>query len=111
MWTDIESALQPVFGRRGVEALFSRTLHVTAAQHAWLEPAKAGADGTACDLAQLQALFVAQPPAAAAETGSALFMHFRELLASLIGPRLSEQLLQTTGSSSSSAAAAQDPKP
>jgi len=111
MWADIESALQPVFGRRGVAALFKRALHVTAAQHAWLEPAKASADGAASDLAELKALFAAQPPAAVAEAGGALFTNFRELLSSLIGPRLSEQLLQTAWSTSSSAPAAQDPKP
>lgn len=111
IWTDVESALQPVFGRRGVTALFKRTLHVTAAQHSWLEPAKASAEGVACDLAELMALFAAQPPAAAAQAGSALFMNFGELLTSLIGPRLSEQLLQPAWPPSSSAPAAQDPKP
>ena len=85
MWADIESALQPVFGRRGVDALFKRALHLTAGQHSWLEPAKTGAEAAACDMAQLKALFAAQPPAAAAQAGSALFMNFRELLSSLIG--------------------------
>ncbi|MGM9482797.1 hypothetical protein ACS5PN_16505 [Roseateles sp. NT4] len=111
MWADIESALQPVFGRRGVEALFKRALHLTASRHAWLEPAKAGGDGAACDLTELKARIAAQPPAVAAEAGSALFTNFRDLLASLIGARLSEQLLQTAWSTSSSAPAAQDSKP
>jgi hypothetical protein len=110
MWTDIEAALQPVFGRRGVAALFKRTLHRTASRYRWLEPAKVGGDD-AVGLTELQALFAAQAPATATEAGSALFINFRELLTSLIGTQLSEQLLKAAWSPSSSAAAAQDPKP
>lgn len=111
MWTDIEAALQPVFGRRGVAALFKRSLHRTASRHVWLEPAKLAGDDAACNLADLQALFAAQAPATATEAGSMLFMNFRELLTSLIGAPLSEQLLKAAWSPSTSAAAAQDPKP
>jgi hypothetical protein len=111
MWTDIEAALQPVFGRRGVAALFKRTLHRTASRYLWLEPATVGGDDTVCGLADLRALFAAQAPATATEAGSALFINFRELLTSLIGTQLSEQLLKAAWSPSSSAAAAQDPKP
>ena len=111
MWTDIESALQPVLGRRGVAALFKRTLHRTASRYIWLEPAKVAGDDAVCSLAELKALFSAQPPAKATEAGSVLFMNFRELLTSLIGPQLSEQLLKAAWSPSSSAPAAQDPKP
>lgn len=111
MWTDIEAALQPVFGRRGVAALFQRSLHRTASRYVWLEPAKGASDDAVCSLAELQALFAAQAPPQATEAGSALFMNFRELLISLIGPQLSEQLLKAAWSPSSSADAAQDPKP
>lgn len=111
MWTDIEAALQPVFGRRGVAALFKRTLHRNAARHVWLEPAKPAGDDAVCRLADLQALFAAQTPVRASEAGNMLFDNFRELLTSLIGAQLSEQLLKAAWSPSSSAAAAQDPKP
>lgn len=110
-WTDIETALQPVFGRRGVAALFKRSLHRTVARHVWLEPAKVDSEDGVCSLAELQALFAAQPPAQALEAGSMLFMTFRELLTSLIGAQLTEQLLKAVWSPSSSAPAAQDPKP
>jgi hypothetical protein len=111
MWTDIEAALQPVFGRRGVAALFKRTLHRTAASYLWLEPAKAGDDEAPFVLADLQALFAAQPPAQSTAAGSLLFTNFRELLTSLIGAQLSEQLLKPAWSPSSSASAAQDRNP
>lgn len=110
LWTDIEAALQPIVGRQGVAALFKRTLHLTAARHSWLAPLKSGVDDAA-DLAQLTALFAAQPAPLASEAGSALFEIFRELLATLIGAPLCERLLQTAWSNSSSAATAQDPTP
>ena len=110
LWTDIEAALQPIVGRRGVAALFRRTLHLAAARHPWLAPLKAGSDD-AVDLVQLTTLFAAQTPAQASEAGGALFEIFRELLATLIGASLSERLLQAAWSNSSSAAPAQDPTP
>jgi hypothetical protein len=110
LWADIETALQPIVGRRGVAALFKRTLHLAAARHPWLAPLKPGSD-EAIDLGPLTALFTAQPPALAIEAGSALFEIFRGLLDTLIGAPLSERLLQAAWSNSSSADPAQDPKP
>lgn len=110
LWTDIETALQPIVGRRGVAALFKRTLHLAAARHPWLAPLKPGSDD-AVDLGPLTALLAAQTPAQASEAGGALFEIFRELLATLIGAPLGERLLQTAWSNSSSAAPAQDPTP
>jgi hypothetical protein len=110
LWTDIETALHPIVGRRGVTALFKRTLHLTAARHAWLAPLKSGPDDPV-DMAHLTTFFAAQPPSQAADAGNALFEIFRELLVTLIGAPLSERLLQAAWSNSSSAAPAQDPTP
>ena len=110
LWTDIETALQPIVGRRGVAALFKRTLYLAAARYAWLAPLKSGSDDAA-DLSQLTSLFAAQPPLLASEAGAAVFEIFCELLATLIGASLSERLLQTAWSNSSSAVPAQDPTP
>ena len=110
LWTDIEAALQPIVGSRGVAALFKRTLHLTAARHAWLATLKSGSDD-AVDMGHLTALFTAQQPPVASAAGNALFENFRELLVTLIGVPLSERLLQTAWSNSSSAAPAQDPTP
>jgi hypothetical protein len=110
LWTDIEAALQPIVGRRGVAALFKRTLHLTTASHPWLAPLKSGSDD-AVDLGHLTTLFAAQAPSQAGAAGSALFETFRELLTTLIGAPLSERLLQSAWSNSSSAAPAQDPTP
>lgn len=111
LWTDIEAALQPIVGRRGVAALFTRTLHVASARYPWLAPLKASGDEATADLAQLTALFATQPPALCKDAGNAMFVSFRDLLVTLIGAPLSERLLHTAWSTSSSAASAQDPTP
>jgi hypothetical protein len=111
MWADVESALQPVLGRRGVAALFKRTLHLTATRYPWLAALKPGGADTAVDLAELTELLARQSPAAVAEVGGGLFALFRELLTTLIGDRLSERLLQAAWSTSSRAPPAQDPMP
>ena len=108
MWADIQTALQPVLGQRGVAALFWRTLHVTATRHPCLAPLKAESADAATEL---MALLAALQPAIAMEAGSALLVNFRELLAALIGTSLTERLLQAAWSTSSSAPPAQDPKP
>lgn len=110
-WADIDRALRPVVGRRGVEALFKRTLHLAASRHPRLAELKTAGDSDAVDLDHLSALLAAQTPALAAEAGDTVFEIFCELLTSLIGARLGERLLQTAWSTPSSAAAAQDPKP
>lgn len=110
-WTDIQFALQPVLGQRGVAALFRRTLHLTATHHPCLAPLKSGGIDATTGLVELTTLFAAQQPAVAMEAGSALFMNFHELLTTLIGAPLTERLLQAVWSTPSSAAPAQDPKP
>jgi hypothetical protein len=111
MWADIEVALQPVLGRRGVAALYKRTLHLTATRHPWLAALKAGDADSAVDLIELTELLAQQSPAAVAEAGCTLFTLFRDVLTTLIGDRLSERLLQAAWSTSSRAAPAQDPAP
>ena len=109
LWADVEAALQPVIGRRGVAALLGRTLHLIAGRYPWLVSLRAS--GEDADLSQVTDLFAAQPAPLTLEAGSALFRTFHELLVTLIGSPLSERLLQTAWSNSSRAASAQDPNP
>jgi hypothetical protein len=111
MWADIESALQPVLGQRGVAALFKRTLYLTTTRHPWLAALKAGRADSEVDLNELTEFFAQQSPAALTEAGWALFAIFRDLLRTLIGARLSERLLQAAWSTSSRATPAQAPTP
>lgn len=111
MWADIESALQPVLGQRGVAALFKRTLHLTATRHPWLAALKAGSADSAVDMVELTEFLAQQSPNVVIEAGCALFAIFRDLLTTLIGDRLSDRLLQAAWSTSSRAPSAQDPTP
>ena len=63
---------------------------------------------TDMDLAALKSVFRQQSSANAAGGGSALFQTFYELLASLIGPSLTERLLRSVWATSSSGPSAQD---
>lgn len=93
VWQDIDVALRPVIGQRGVVALFNRSVHLTAAAHPWLAPGRQ--DGAApLDPAALKALFAQQSVAQAQACGDQLLQTFHHLLVSLIGPSLTERLLR-----------------
>ena len=109
LWLDVEKALRPVLGDRGVAALFKRALHVAATKHLWLAPLKTAADDDAVDVDRLAALVAASPPSEAIGAGTAVFENFRELLITLIGASLSERLLRNAWSTITSAPPAQDP--
>ncbi len=107
VWLGIDRALHPVIGMRGVVALFDRSLHVTAATFPWI------ADNhqrglPALDCAALKAAVRRQTPVEAAAGGLALFTEFHDLLASLVGPSLTVELLRSVWTQPSGAAPAQD---
>ena len=110
-WQDIDSTLAPIIGSKGVAALYKRSLHLTAASHPWLAGAHEGG-GTAFELAALKSVVAQQGSADAALGGSALLQTFHQLLASLVGPSLTERLLRPVWPDpSSSGPPAQDTKP
>ena len=91
-WHQVATRLAPVVGVRGVDAIFSRSLHVTSKAFPGL--AMAGNDGnSAALLAGLKARLAGQETAAAAEASHALLVNFTELLATLIGESLTDRLL------------------
>jgi hypothetical protein len=107
IWLDIDQALNPIIGHRGVAALYNRTLHLTAVAYPWLavdQPAVPAA----VDPAALRAALVQQTVAAAAAGGNALFQTFHELLASLVGASLTDRLLRSVWTHSSPGSPAQD---
>ncbi len=90
---EVDAALRPVVGQRGVAALFSRSVKLTAAAHPWL--AQVGQDALSeFDPATLKPLFEQQTAAMALSCGNKLLVNFHQLLASLIGSALTERLLQ-----------------
>jgi hypothetical protein len=95
-WQQVTDRLTPVIGARGVDALFSRSLHVTSKTLPWL--AVAGDDGShAAPPVRLKARLAGQETAAVAAASQALLVHFTELLTTLIGASLTERLLAPIG--------------
>ena len=107
IWLEIDHALHPIIGHRGVAALHARSLKLTAIAHPWLPHSHRGALG-AIDPSELKAALIQQPVAEAAEGGNALLHTFREVLASLIGQSLSDRLLRTVWAHAAGSASGQD---
>jgi len=93
LWAEIEEALSPIIGRRGVVALYRRSLHLSRAVYSWMPGPPEGID-VAIDTRLLMSALVLQNRAEALRAGSALFQTFHDLLASLVGPSLTERLLR-----------------
>lgn len=107
LWREIDAALRPILGQRGVAALYKRSLHLCCADRPWLAGLQQGLP-TAMDLDALQSAFARQDSAIAAAAGGDLLQTFQDLLTSLVGPSLAERLLQSVWTSPSSGAPAQD---
>ena len=110
LWREIDQILHPIVGHRGIAALYNRSLQITAAAYPWLA---IGAQGipAVVDPSTLKAVLMQQSAAEAAAGGSALFDTFHELLASLVGPSLTNRLLRSVWAESPDAAPAQDALP
>jgi hypothetical protein len=107
---DIDAALAPIIGSRGVAALCKRSLHLAAKIHPWLGGAHQ-ADQEAIDLAALQSVIAQQNSADAALGSHTLLQTLHRLLDSLIGPALTERLLRAAWDDASHGAPAQDITP
>jgi len=92
VWQQVDDALTPIIGKRGVAALYGRSLYLVAPDHPWLAGLRE-ADPSAVDQAALRALLEQQDAATAAAGGGALLRTFHELLASLVGDSLTGRLL------------------
>lgn len=107
IWTEIDRALYPIIGHRGVAALYNRSLSLTAVAHPWLGIGHQGVLA-AVDPSALKAALRQQSAAEATAGGNALFQSFQALLASLVGPSLTNRLLRPVWAHSSGASPAQD---
>ena len=108
IWLDIEQALHPIIGHRGVAALYNRSIHLTAAAYPWLaidQPAVPAA----VDPSGLRSALLQRAAAEAAAGGNALFQTFHELFVSLVGASLTDRLLGSVWSHSSPGLPARTP--
>jgi hypothetical protein len=92
VWYDIISALKSIIGRQGIAALYDRSVVLTTRAYPWLQSSRAGNDHSV-DLDGLRAVIAQQNTDDAAAGASELLQTFYEVLVSLIGPALCEQLL------------------
>lgn len=92
VWYDITHALKSIIGRQGVAALYDRSVALAARNHPWMAGARAG-NNHSVDLDGLQALIARQGHEDAAAGSGELLQTFYDVLVSLIGPALCEQLL------------------
>lgn len=92
-WRQIDLALTPIIGRRGILAIYKKALNLTQVDFPWLPVLSE--DDNSFDFASLQAALVRQTSAAVMAANLALHRSFNKLLVSLIGESLSERLLQS----------------
>jgi hypothetical protein len=109
-WQEVGTALAPIIGQRGVAALYKRSLYLTGTAHPWLAGLHDSVQSP-IDLAALKSVLAQQTSADAAVGGNALLQSFYQLLASLVGPSLTERLLRSVWADSFSGPPAQDTLP
>jgi hypothetical protein len=94
VWQELDAALSPILGRRGVAALFKRSLLLTVPAHISLVATHWDVE-TDGDFESLRASLKQQSVANAIAANGALLQQFTDLLATLIGKSLTERLLQS----------------
>ena len=92
-WQEIDAVLAPILGEGGVAALYRRSLYLTGLTHPWLSHMHKG-DQTVMDHAELKSAITQQSSADASIAGGTLLQTFNGLLASMVGPALTERLLR-----------------
>lgn len=91
---EIDVALTPIIGQRGVAALYKRSLFLTSQEYpALLDLQENGR--AEMDLSPLNAALTPLSDAEATLVGGALLISFYELITSLVGPSLTQRLLRS----------------
>ncbi|WP_455826290.1 hypothetical protein [Pseudomonas graminis] len=107
---DMDAALTPIIGQQGVAALLRRSLHLSASTPNRLAGLHQHVQAVS-DRAGLKALLLEQSAADARLFGEVLLTTFYTLLATLIGPSLTERLLRDVWEPSLSDTPSQEKSP
>lgn len=91
-WHKVIAQLTPVIGTRGVDVLFSRSLHITSITFPWIINSGDHGDSSIM-LVSIKARLAGHDVDVATEASHKLLLTFTELLTSLIGESLTERLL------------------
>lgn len=92
LWQQIDAALSPIIGQRGVAALYKRSLYLTRPSHPCLVPAYEGALRPG-EFDALHSTLAAIGSAEATAAAAALLQAFYDLLSQLIGASLTERMI------------------
>jgi hypothetical protein len=92
VWRDIAAALHSIIGRQGIAALYDRSVSLTAKKHPWLASSRTGTDNSV-DSAALRSVVALQSADDAADGAREFLQTFYDVLVSLIGPAMCDQLL------------------
>jgi hypothetical protein len=107
IWREIDGALRPLIGQRGVVALFNRSVQLASVSYPWVVSVRQDAN-LELQFPAIADVFARQDPAAAIAGGDAQLLAFQQLLRSLIGASLAERLLRPTFSPANASTPAQD---
>jgi hypothetical protein len=91
---EIDKALTPIIGQRGLAALLNRSLQLASATQPWMSTEREALDLTT-DLNGLLSTLSQETPEIAARGGGLLLEQFHQLLTALVGPSLTERLLRS----------------
>ena len=97
-WNEIDAALAPIIGQRGVCALYQRSLHLTRLAYPHLGKVPESPQ-LPLDVSSLHTVLANQTPGEAAAVSGAVLQKFYELLTQLIGASLTERLLRSVWAS------------
>ena len=109
-WCEIDAALSPIIGARGVAALFRRSVNLQKTTYPWLAEASADAERVG-DFSGLRTAFRGQTRQVGLAANQALHQTFVALLGGLIGSSLTERLIVTQLDPHSSGPAVQQRPP
>lgn len=94
LWTQLAAQLIPIIGAGGFDSLYARSVNLCQSSYLWLA---AVSEQTLTDhrFADLKKSLQAQPPALADEANCLLLITFTNILASMIGERLTTRILDS----------------
>jgi hypothetical protein len=92
-YEQLADRVAPIIGRDGVNAIYTRSLHLLQNDFPWL-PSAAPADTDRAPAEELRATLEGQDPSVIAQAMEALVLNFADLLATLIGDRLAMRLFR-----------------
>lgn len=108
LWRDIDTALTPIIGTRGLAALQARSLYLASDEFGWMKDMQDTSVRTAIDYDLPRRIFMTQPMPESQAAATVTFLCFHDLLASMVGPSLTARLLDAIWDNPLGGQAAQD---